>query len=468
MKKFKLILAEARIRSARETDPSLSPYLVSTRLPGFDAENAPTGSGKLTVGMGAYNPEDLPRVANLFTGERGVRVYNLPPHITQNKDPQSVLSAVQRHAEANIEDTLDRAYSLPELAERSAEWYDGAHKIAHRFSKRFNVPHHVASAVLASLSPQNDWYRNVSQAERVMKIHKDHQNTRWSPEMSAVSGKIFKAEDPEHQNLLSEIQGKSLGELPSLKHKAAWVRTYDEAHHPRHHRVVTPEGEFGDYIKTQKGEPAAAAWLNFDTIEKALMALHSGGDMKQISAALGGGHKVRSFYNNILQPRVPKIISATGEDPRDITGDTHHAKVSWADPSVAGTSQPAKDLMGGAPQIKSVGMKGSYPLIGDATRAVADKFGLRPSGVQSITWERVRTDEPSKEQMNQIALAHQEHAAGSISQEELFKRKNAILGKPKIPVWANTGGNPLYTSTFESVKQRTSRLISESLRRRYK
>ena len=476
MKKFKLILSEAaRIRSTRQTDPSLSPYLVSTRVPGGDTEDVPTGAEKLTVGMETYGEKQVPKLAKLLTtpkrivkGET-VKVYpNIGPEILKLKDPRDVLQATQRHMERNLEWNLERAATLPELAERSQQWYVGAHRIAKKFADRFGVPHHVAAAVIASQSPQRDWYQNVSVAERIMKIHKEHQNTGWSPEMTAISSKVFKPEDSTHQNILREVQGKSLGELKDPIHKAAWIRTFDEAHHPRHHRIITPEGEFAEHSLKEDGERSGTSWADFKTIAKGVRAFESQGNMKKISGSLGGQHKVRSFYNNIIQPNTPKIISPMGEDPRDVTVDTHATGNIFARPSLAGKSPEVTDILGGAPSSKATGMAGTYPLAASAFRSTADVHGLVPNAVQSIVWDERRATNASMKQSQAVDQVWQAHQAGDISHEGALGEISKILGPAKKTSWAHTKGNPLYTSTFESVRQRASRLISESLRRRYK
>lgn len=470
MKNFKLILSE--VRSTRTPDRSLSPYLVSTRLPKGDA---PTGPEKLTVGMNNYGEKEFPKLAKLLTTPvrmvkgNPVQVYpNIGPEILKLTDPKQVLDATRRHMERNLEWGIERAKSLPELAERSQQWYVGAHNIAKRFGERFGVPHHVAAAVLASQSPQRDWYQNVSLGERIMHIHKNHQNTGWSPEMEAITKKVFKPEDPEHKRILSSIRGKSLGELTDPLHKAGWIRTYDEAHHPRHHRLITPEGEFAEHATNENGKRTGTSWGDFKTIAKGVIAMESGGDMKKISASVGKQHKVRSFYNNIIQPNTPKIISPAGEDPRDVTVDTHAAGNVFARPSLAGHDPEVTDVLGGSPQSIVTGMAGTYPLAADAFRNVADERGLFPNAVQSIVWDGKRAQATTEAQMREIDALWMRHQAGDISHEDVLRAKSKILGPAKIASWSHTKGNPLFTSTFESVKQRASRLISESLRRRYK
>ena len=56
------------------------------------------------------------------------------------------------------------------------------------------------------------------------------------------------------------------------------------------------------------------AWNSNVMIKNAIIALESNGDKAIISGALGDAHKVRSFYNNIVDPN-----SKNG----DVTIDTH-------------------------------------------------------------------------------------------------------------------------------------------------
>ena len=470
MKNFKTILKEQNIKSVRKVDPSLSPYLVSTRLPGDDSTNAPTGTEKLTVGMENYGEKEVPKLANLLTspqrivkGEK-VQVYpNIGPDILKLTDPKEVLNATQKHMERNLGWGIERAYALPELAERSQQWYVGAHNISKKFGERFGVPHHVAAAVIATQSPQKDWYQNVSLGERILKIHKEHQNTGWSPEMATISSKVFKPEE-KHQNILKEIQGKSLGELRNPLHKAAWIRTYDEAHHPRHHRLVTPEGEFAEHATTVSGAKSPVAWGDFGSIAKAVRAIESGGDMKTISGSLGGEHKVRSFYNNIIQPNTPKIISPMGEDPRDVTGDTHATGNIYARPSLVSKSIEVGDILGGAPSSKETGMAGTYPLAASAFRTAADIHGLVPNAVQSVVWDERRATNANKKQKEAVDNVWKSHQSGEISHENALRMISDILGPTKKPSWAHTRGNPLLTSTFESKNNIKFNILLEKIK----
>jgi hypothetical protein len=92
----------------------------------------------------------------------------------------------------------------------------------------------------------------------------------------------------------------------SLSDKARFVRIFDETYHERSYRTITPEGGFSDYVTKFEDEDGNAAetmvtWGSFATIEKALSILENG-SFKNISEKLGNEHKVRNFYNNIIDP----------------------------------------------------------------------------------------------------------------------------------------------------------------------
>ena len=61
-----------------------------------------------------------------------------------------------------------------EFSEVSTLWYDGANKIANEMATRFGVTPEQAAGILASLSPQKDWYQNVRLAELLLEAFEDN------------------------------------------------------------------------------------------------------------------------------------------------------------------------------------------------------------------------------------------------------------------------------------------------------
>ena len=54
------------------------------------------------------------------------------------------------------------------------DWYPSAHKIARMISLRYSVPVSTVVGVIAALSPQNEWSRNIIDAEAMCKLHQSH------------------------------------------------------------------------------------------------------------------------------------------------------------------------------------------------------------------------------------------------------------------------------------------------------
>ena len=95
---------------------------------------------------------------------------------------------------------------------RSKLWYDGANKITNDFSKKFEKPPEVVAGVFAVLSPQKDWFMNVSLGERVLEVMTTKQDAPWTPEMQATAQRIYGK--PQYKPILDELSGKQLSEFP--------------------------------------------------------------------------------------------------------------------------------------------------------------------------------------------------------------------------------------------------------------
>ena len=436
----------------REYDAAGSPLLVSTRVPTskkltYDPHNL-IGSDRLVVGMDAMEPEHVERLATTL------RQYPISGP-NPSSDPSKLIADVKGRVQRNIEYGLDRAESLPELAARSAQWYVGANKISNRFGKRFGHPEHVAAGVLAALSPQKDWYQNTSLGERVMKIHKEHSNAGWSPEMDAAAKRFFDETNPKHAAGYAAIKGKTLSQIQDPIHAAMWIRAYDEGHHPRHFRTVTPEGDFGEHMLTGKNERATAAWGSFKEIGNAVKIIRSQGNMNVISRALGNQHKVRSFYNNILQPNNP--------DRPDVTIDTHAIGSGLANPELAGSSEEVSLGLGGSPRSAMTGIGGSYPLLKDVVTKVGQERNIIPSAVQSITWDEKRAAVPAKgkgvkARKKAVGDAWRAFKAGALSDKDVLDIYGSTFPEGQLPTWANTKTQGA-VSTFESVSHKIKKLV---------
>jgi len=458
--------------------------LVSTRLPYRRGEKESYahdlhGVNRLTVGL------DLEGNVNYVSKKlqqflRPASSTTLPKHSWQatsgkfvkGESPMDTAKRSHEFIVGNQEHHIARyEKSFGELAERSKSWYTGAGAIGNRFAKTYDVHPHVVAAVIASQSPGTDWNRNVSNAERLIHTYTTQQNTQTNQKMVTAADYVFHdhrknkknqyidkegnvTTNPkeyvihtEHQELKSAVLGTG-GKHPRLKdmknsrEKAAWIRLYDTSHHDSRHREITPEGDFGDFVQTKAGQNAKIGWGSFNMIANGIDALesvnHDGSlNMNKLSKSLGKAHKVRSFYNNQVNPNA-----------NDVTADTHMGAASTLDTSLSQKSPEINDMFTAPPNRRS-GQGGLYAHVATATRELAKRRGYRPSSAQSQVWdaEKALKDASSDEtnQTNRDNLIR--HGLGQISAAELrrkFDKNNPVAQ----PAWSKTNTSANNISTF--------------------
>lgn len=320
---------------------------------------------------------------------------------------------------------------VPEVVRgQSKLWYDGANNLAKQYADRFGVSTESAAAVMAALSPQKDWFQNVSLAERVMDIVKNRTAGGVTPEMRLKLPEIYGKE--KYAADVAEVLAKPFNELTPTQ-KAIFVRTYDEAHNPRNYRVVSPDGQFMDYAMTQKGPSAKAAWGSNNEIAKAISVLENP-SLENISMQMGGQHKVRNFYNNIIAP---------GSAEGDVTIDTHAVAAAAFEP-FSGKSIPVAQNFGtGTANSSLTGQRGTYGLYADAYRDAAQQVGILPREMQSITWEAIRglfspqfKTEANAQAVNDIM---RQYRSGKITLDQARQRVVDFAGGIDNPAWFKEG-----------------------------
>jgi hypothetical protein len=293
-------------------------------------------------------------------------------------------------------------------------WYEGAHNLIGDRMKQYSkykIGRAAMTAVYAAQSPNTEWDVNVHLGDRLLDTYFNHATHKFDAEMRAAAQqqiantvKALEKEEAAGKNkakarrnlaemrgLFHSIEGKTLHELTATDQEAAWIKLYNDAHDTEPLRTVNVDGKFGDIRRKkptpaqerrgQEGDPMVGAFGTLDRIANAIDALRSHGDFNKISEAVGDKHKVRSFYNNMLDPNSPND---------DATIDTHAGGAAWLYPFGAKDKQ-VKQLMGGGggePTSAVTGIKGSYPFYADAYREFAHETGVLKHGreAQSVLW----------------------------------------------------------------------------------
>jgi hypothetical protein len=418
------------------------PATISTRRPTHVKAEEGDEYRRVDLDAMKLHPENFKHDMDLF---RNTEQYpNFRPG-ELGDTPEKAARAVIEHMKKNLRFLYDNA---PEqVVKEGHKWYEGAHRLAEEDATKYGIPVPSAVGVYAALSPQNLWDMNVSQAKRVLDTYFNKQQHKWDTDMDTTGERLWIAKKKpatpqaaknaaQKEAIFKMIKGKTLAECKNAVQKAMWIRTYDEAHNPQQFDALSPDGRvIGTYL-TDKKKPQKNAWHTTGSIANAIISIESGGDRDIISPAMGNQHKVRSFYNNILDP---------DSDNDDVTMDTHavgaallspmgqsHTAVIHSLGSKPGTAKEAREMNYVAPTGNSLtGMHGTYPLYAEAHRELAKELGLRPRVLQSITWEakrRLFDRKLTKEASNKVYALWRDYHEGKASLEDTQKKIVEAVG----------------------------------------
>ena len=371
-----------------------------------------------------------------------------PNHPIAKLAPQ-IYDVVIQNTQSNLEALINL---FPKSLRNVAKlWYDGANKIANEFGAQYAQDVEQASGVLAVFSPQKDWFMNITLAERTMKIWHEQvilgnpNGLVWSPAMTAQwlkrggepqitteatdgtkpiyeKGKVKAVYDNNGEHVLDEqgnpmftgwsnanaeagrakarevlknVEGRALKDL-AIEDQARFIRMYSEVNDSPSFMKYAPDGTNTQEASRSEtsGKEIKIGWGSYSTVQKAIRIMSSDKNtkLKVVSAELGNMHKVRSFYNNIVDPN--------NEDGH-VTMDTHAvAALYWQ--ALSANSLEVMQNFGSSNVTNNsiLGVNGMYAANAEAYRAAAQTFGLLPREIQSITWEAVRLLFPAKWKSN--------------------------------------------------------------------
>jgi hypothetical protein len=386
------------------------------------------------------------------------------------EDAQKVYDVFVRQVADNLKYLMDQFD--PEFKDIATLWYDGANAIANDLANEYGITPEQVAGILASLSPQKDWYQNVRLAELVLMAYKD--NPVLSQEMldyqkTIIEKGLYKgAKSPGKQlqkaennykksktklnkqaldearqklenaikdsddlmSMLEEYLGKKMDEVPEYI-QPYMVRTYHEVNTTKDYDIITPDGNKAGVAKKAKGENAKVAWGSYGEIGKAV-SIYNNGSPDNITRTLGEMHKIRNFNNNIIDP-----MSEDG----DVTIDTHAVAAALLIP-LSGNSKEVKQNFGtGTGNSPALGIKGLYFAYADAYALAAKESGLLPRQIQSITWEAVRglytaSFKGNKKNVEDIKQIWKKYEDGEITIDEARELAKERAGGVNKPTWA--------------------------------
>lgn len=349
-------------------------------------------------------------------------------------DPEGTLNKFINHTAGNLEWLHNQ---IPENTRGISKlWYDSAHELTKQWAQKYGVSHEQMAGAVAALSPQNEWNNNISTAGRVADILQHQQETKWTPEMQTKAATLA-AKSSDLTKTMPDIMGKSLKDLDNAYDKAAWIRVYDETYGTRTMPNYAPDGSVRGVARNPVSQtPTQSHWNSTNGIAKAVSILEDG-SKENIHNNLGDAHKIRNFYNNIIDP-----WSKSG----DVTIDTHAVGAAHLRPMGGSTEEVLHNFGGaGAPSSRMHGVNGTYGLYAEAYRQAANKLGILPRELQSITGEGIRSLYESRaktpELKAKIAQIWKDHKDGEVTIDKARKQIIKAAGGFKDPKWMTDMGS---------------------------
>lgn len=276
----------------------------------------------------------------------------------------------------NLDSLMERIKSEhPELIEIGKEWYAEAQGRIGEHAAESGVPLDDAIGMTAAMSPNSEWGQNVALAGEMMRqLKADQPIVPTKADLAWLRKKAATPKGAVAKQLLERFRD---GETPRLSDlpddQAAWGVM-----------LVGRRRQLVSENPTLKGTYGKVAYATGSANMAKAIAIYRGADPDDVL----GGHKVRSFYNNLSDPYDSRGVG-------DVTIDTHAA--SAAQLFRMPMSSKRADLTVWTGSSGASNQQGAYPVYADAYRAVAEKHGMTANQVQAVLWigwQQVRHEYP--------------------------------------------------------------------------
>lgn len=392
--------------------------------PGNEPEaSTPSGRG------GAPDNPDATRTSSMPDAFRKAQLKKLASvHLTPEKLADNLDAIMQRAIK-----------EYPEIVKLGKSWYSDANARIAEHAAESGFPVDTAIGMTAAMSPQNEWGQNIAMAGEMMRqlkadgfVNMNAEERAWLKDM-ATPPAGWKSR-PSHlaaQALLDTIgsdgRGPRLSSLPA--DQAAWAVMRKGKSRQLISENMTPKGEF--------------ALVSHSTGNSGMTKAIRIGRGEDIDTVLGG-HKVRSFYNNLSDPNDSGGFG-------DVTIDTHAA--SAAQHFRMPMTSVRLDRTFSAGSSRASNQAGLYPIYADAFREVAHRHHMTPNQAQAVlwvTWQQVRHEYPG------ITVSER---AGQKAQDVVGAARASTIGRYGVQVGHRDGETPRYRSQVSHWKQYQDGLI---------
>jgi hypothetical protein len=435
-------LGEAPTEQAGES------LLISTRVPtAVEAPRSAPGDPLLLTNLDVVKED--PELVAKFAAR--IRTY---PQLTEKEaalNDQGVIDAFMDRGQKNLQWLWDQ--TPPETRERSRLWYVGGNRIGGEMAAETAIQPAQAYAVIASQSPQKEWFNNVEIARRINSGYKElwQVNPVVTPDiwqlfhaktLQSLQDKFRTLANSEGPGVAYELQrrieakiaqdgrrfiGQRFQDLP-LDGQSRVLRTISEASTSPHYPVITPEGRNAGLAMTEgpNPRPKGLQWNSYDMIENALSVLQDG-SAENISRRMGSQHKVRSFYNNLSNPF----------DPRSLTVDTQQVAATHLQPF--SQEAPEVGFVMSGPASAHTGISGANPIYGDIGKRLGAANEIVPAQGQSVVWETGRgLFKPEQKRSDLPKIVEQlwhDFRTGRITEAQFYDHLLNASGGIAPPAW---------------------------------